>query len=140
MSSQRTIVHKDYSDGKAIIDVKVAVINPDNLRQTVFEKKAKLDTGFDAGFHIMESEKAQLDLIGVRPTIGKVSLAGNVNASAQFCFGYLQKIGDYELPPPGIEITLIFQGTRPTGLLGLEAMSGWIVTFDGPAQSFKITC
>ena len=139
MSYSRTIVRQDYSDGKAITDVKVAVINPDNLRQITFEKKVQLDTGFDAGFHIMESEKAQLELIGVRPPIGKVTLAGNVTASAHYCFGYLQKIGDYQLPPPGIEITLVFQGDKPTGLLGLEAMSGWIVTFDGPAQSFRIT-
>jgi hypothetical protein len=66
-------------------------------------------------------------------------LAGNVPVTAHHCFGYLQKIGNYELPPPGIEITLVFQGNRAQGLLGLEAISHWVVTFDGPAQSFKIT-
>jgi hypothetical protein len=140
MSSPRTILQKDYSEGRAIADVKIAVINPDNFRQITFEKKAKIDTGFDAGFHIQESEMSQLAPIGVRPAVGPITLAGNIPATAYHCFGYLQKIGDYELPPPGIEITLVFQGTRPQGLLGLEAISNWVVTFDGPAQSFKITC
>lgn len=138
MTPSTTILQKDYSDGKAMTIVRVAVINPDNLRQTVFETKVKLDTGCDLGFHTMESHKSQLDIIGIKPTIGKVTLAGNVPATAHYCLAYLQKIGDYELPAPGIEVTMVFQGTRSTGLLGLEAMNSWIVTFDGPAQSFRI--
>lgn len=140
MSSSRTILKKAYSEGRAITDARVAVINPDNLRQVTLQKKVKIDTGFDAGFHVQESEMSQLDIIGIKPAIGNYMLAGNIPVTAHYCFGYLQKIGDHELPPPGIEITLVFQGTRTQGLLGLEAISNWIVIFDGPAQSLKITC
>ena len=60
-------------------------------------------------------------------------------AKAQFCVGFLQRIGNHSLQPPGIEITIVFQGTKPRGLLGLEAISNWVVMFDGPSQNFKIT-
>jgi len=140
MNPAAIILEKNYSEGRAIADVRVAVLNPDSLRQVTFEAKAKIDTGFDAGFHIRESEMSQLAMIGIRPIAGTVTLAGNVPATAYHCFGYLQRIGDHELPPPGIEIALVFQGNRPQGLLGLEAMSSWTVTFNGPAQSFSIAC
>ena len=140
MSSPRSILRKGYSSGRAITDVRIAVVNPDNFRQVTFEKRVKIDTGFDAGFHIQESEMSQIATIGVRPAVGTVTLAGNIPATARHCFGNLQRIGDYDLPAPGIEITIVFQGTRPEGLLGLEAINNWIVTFDGPAQSFSIAC
>jgi hypothetical protein len=139
MSKSVNILEKKYSDGKAITDVRIAVINSHNLRQVTLEKTVKIDTGFDAGFHIQESEISQLDLIGVKPVRGTATLAGDIHVTAYHCFGYLQKIGDFELPPPGIEITLVFQGNRAQGLLGMEAISNWVVTFDGPANSIKIT-
>lgn len=139
MSSPQTIVQRDYSQGRAIIDVRVAVINQENHRQVTFSgRRIKIDTGFDAGFHIRESEMSQLATIGIRPVVGPVTLAGNMPATARFCFGYLQKIGDHELPAPGVEITIVFQGTNPEGLLGLEAIGNWVVTFNGPSQSFTI--
>lgn len=122
-----------------MVDVRVVVINPQNLRQIAFNKRVKIDTGFDAGFHIRESEMADLQTIGVRTTVGNVTLAGNITKTAYYCFGYLQRIGDYMLPAPGIEITLVFQGDRTEGLIGLESISNWIVTFDGPSQQFKIS-
>jgi hypothetical protein len=140
MSSPQTILQKKYSEGRAITDVEIAVVNPLNYRQVVLQKKVQIDTGFDSGAHIRESEVGELATIGIKPTIGVVKLAGNVSAKAQYCLGYLQKIGNHSLPAPGIEITLVFQGTTPHGLLGLEAISKWIVTFDGPAQFFKIAC
>ena len=138
MSSPQTVLQKHYSEGKPIADVEISVVNPINSRQVTLQRKVQIDTGFDSGVHIKEAEVSELAIIGVKPHIGSVKLAGNVSAKAHFCLGYLQKIGDYSLPPPGIEITLVFQGTMPQGLLGLEAINNWIVTFNGPAQLFKI--
>lgn len=140
MSSPHTILQRDYSQGRAITNARIVVRNPDNLRQITFTKKIMVDTGFDAGCYIRESEMSQLDIIGVRPSVGKVTLADNKKVASHYCLGYLERIGGYELPSPGIEITVVFQGTDPEGLLGLEVLSNWIVTFDGPAQSFKIEC
>jgi hypothetical protein len=139
MSNPGIILQKSYVEGRAIADIEILVVNPVNFRQIILRKRVQIDTGFDSGVHIRETEAGDLAIIGVKPSLGPLKLAGNVVASGQFCLGYLQKIGDYSLPPPGIEITLVFQGTSSQGLLGLEAIKSWIVTFNGPAQSFKIT-
>lgn len=138
MSNPATILQKSYSGGKAITDVEIAVTNPVNSRQIILHKTVQIDTGFDLGIHIREIEAGDLAVIGVKPFIGSAKLAGNVVAKAQYCVGYLQKIGSFSLPAPGIEITLVFQGTASHGLLGLEAIKNWTVTFDGPTQSFMI--
>ena len=138
MSSPRTILQNDYSQGSAKTEVTIAIVNPSNLRQITYVKRIKIDTGFNGGFYIRESEMSQLDIIGVKPRVGGTTLADNRRVTSHNCFGYLQKIGNYQLPSPGIEISIVFQGTSPEGLLGLEAISNWIVTFDGPAESFKI--
>ena len=113
-------------------------MNPVNAKQIILRKTVQIDTGFDLGIHIRETEAGDLSLIGVKPLIGSAKLAGNVVAKAQYCVGYLKKIGDFSLPSPGIEITLVFQGSASRGLLGLEAIKSWNVTFDGPGQSFII--
>jgi hypothetical protein len=140
MSSPRNILEKNYSDGRPITNVRIAVINPDNFRQITIQKKVKIDTGFDSGVHIRESEMSELSTIGIRSTVGPVTLAGNVPATAHYCLAYLQQIGDHELPPPGMEITLVFQGSAREGLLGLEILNHWIITLNGPDQIFKIMC
>ena len=138
MSKPQTILQKSYSAGKAITDVEIAIINPVNSRQTVLRKTVQIDTGFDLGVHIKETEAGDLAPIGVKPIIGSAKLAGNVIAKAQYCVGYLQKIGGFILPTPGIEITVVFQGSASNGLLGMEAIKNWNVSFDGPSQSFII--
>jgi hypothetical protein len=138
MSKPVTILQKNYLGGKAITDVEIAVTNPVNSRQIILHKTVQIDTGFDLGVHIRETEAVDLAIIGVKPFIGSAKLAGNVVAKAQYCYGYLQKIGGFVLPIPGIEITLVFQGTASSGLLGMEAIKNWNVSFDGPSQSFII--
>jgi hypothetical protein len=138
MSPPINIIEKNYSNGKPFTDVRIAVINRENLRQITIQKKVRIDTGFDAGVHVRESEMLELSTIGIRPTPGSATLAGDVTAKAYFCFAYLQQIGDFELPPPGMEVTLMFQGSGREGLLGLEILNNWIVTFNGPEQFFKI--
>ncbi|MCJ7423530.1 hypothetical protein MUP01_04590 [Candidatus Bathyarchaeota archaeon] len=140
MSSARTILRENYSNGRAMTNIRIAVLNRDGSRQTTIQKRVQIDTGFDSGVQIRESEISELSIIGVKPTHGSVTLAGNIPASAYYCLGYLQRIGEWELPPPGMEIVLVFQGSNREGLLGLEVLSHWIATFDGPNQSFKIVC
>ena len=138
MSPPPSIVEENYSNGSPFTDVRIAVINRENSRQITIQKRVRIDTGFDAGVHIRESEMSELSMIGIRLTPGPVTLAGDVPATAYFCFAYLQQIGDFELPPPGMEVTLVFQGSRREGLLGLEILNNWIVTFNGPEQFFEI--
>jgi len=138
MSPSQHILEDRYSDGKPNATVRIAVINPETFRQVTIKRKVRIDTGFDAGVHIAQSVMSELSVIGVEPTAGAVILAGNIRATAHFCHAYLQQIGDHELPAPGIEIALIFQGSDVHGLLGLEVLNHWIVTFNGPHQFFKI--
>jgi len=139
MTAPQPILQMNYSQGKAVTDVEIVVFNPINSRQVSYRKRVQIDTGFDSGVHIRELDAGELAMIGITPPRGSVTLAGNVPAQARYCAGYLQKIGDYSLQPPGIPITVVFQGTTQQGLLGLEAIRNWVVEFDGPGQSFKIT-
>jgi hypothetical protein len=139
MTAPQSILQSHYSQGKAITDVEIVVFNPMNSRQVSFKKKVQIDTGFDSGVHMRELDAGELATIGVNPPRGSVTLAGNVPAQARYCVGYLQKIGDYSLPSPGIPITVVFQGTTQQGLLGLEAIRNWVVEFDGPRQAFKVS-
>ena len=43
-----------------------------------------------------------------------------------------------EFPPPGMEIILGLQGSDYQGLLGLEILNHWIITFNGLDRFFKI--
>jgi hypothetical protein len=136
MSTLKAILRKDYSQGRAITEVEIAVVNPVNLRQVMIKKTVQLDTGFDSGVHIRELEAADLATIGIKPVLGSAKLAGNIIAKAQYCMGYLQKIGNYSIPPPGIPITLVYQGTNQQGLLGLEAIkTGLLFSMDLPNPS-----
>lgn len=140
MSSTRTILKENYSDGRAMTNIQILVLNRDGSRQITIRKRVKIDTGFDSGVHIRESEMSELSIIGVKATLGSVTLAGNIPANAHYCLAYLQQIGEWEFPPPGMEIVLVFQGSNREGLLGMEVLSHWITTFDGPNRSFKIVC
>ena len=101
MNNSTTILEKSYSGGKALTDVEIAVTNPVNFRQVILRETVQIDTGFDSGVHIKEIEAGDLATIGVKPFIGSAKLAGNVVAKAQYCMGYLQKIGGFSLPLPG---------------------------------------
>jgi len=140
MSSTHTILRENYSDGSAMTNIRIVVLNRDGSRQITIRKRVKIDTGFDSGVHIRESEMSELSTIGVKPTPGPMILAGNVPANAYHCLAYLQQIGEWEFPAPGMEIALFFQGSNRDGLLGMEVLSHWITTFDGPNRSFKIVC
>jgi hypothetical protein len=138
MSTARSILERNYSEGKPKVNIKIAIINPNNLRQITIEKNVRIDTGFDAGVHIREAEMSELSTIDMKPFVGTVSLAGDIPATAHYILAYLQQIGDYLLPPPGIEVTLIFQGSGREGLLGIEVLNHWTITFNGPQKSYKI--
>jgi hypothetical protein len=140
MISTRTILKENYSDGRAMTNIRILVLNRDGSRQITIRKRVKIDTGFDSGVHIRESEMSELSIIGVKATLGSVTLAGNIPTNAHYCLAYLQQIGEWEFPAPGMEIVLVFQGSNREGLLGMEVLSHWITTFDGPNRSFKIVC
>lgn len=138
MSSDRLILEDDYSQGRAFVRVRITIVNPTNGRQTCIEKAFKIDTGFDGGFHVSQLHRAEISLIGVDPTPGPIGLAGGRSEVGYYCLAYLQQLGDYEFPMPGIEAELILHGSSHHGLLGLDVLKHWITKFDGPNQNLTI--
>ena len=139
MNTDRDICEDHYTRGKPIVRAKVAVINPETLRQTTIQKDFWIDTGFDGGIHVAQSHEADITIIGVDPLKGSIGVAGGKTDPADRCLAYLQQIEDYELPMPGIEAELILHGSDRHGLLGLDILKHWTVKFDGPSELFKIT-
>jgi len=139
MNPNRRILEREYTGGKPYVRARLAVINPENLRQTTITRDFWIDTGFDGGAHVPDIFIPEISRIGVNARTGPVGLAGGVSRSAHFCLAYLQQIGDYEFPAPGIEATLILQGSASYGLLGLEILKHFIAKFDGPNESFAIS-
>jgi hypothetical protein len=78
------------------------------------------------------------NLIGVTPSPRAVGLAGGERRRGFYCLAYLQQIEDHTFPPPGIEATLILQGSSDHGLLGLEILKHLIAKFDGPKESLTL--
>jgi len=138
MSSGQSIFEGHYVNGKPYVRAKVVIVNPQTGRQTTIEKEFKIDTGFDGGIHVAQSHIADITLIGVNPVVGTIGLAGGIPNQAYRCFAYLQQIGNYELPMPGIEVELVLHGSSRHGLLGLEILKYWITKFDGPNQFLTI--
>jgi len=138
MNANRRVFAGRYRQGKPFVRAKVVVVNPINGRQITIEKNFWIDTGFEGGFHIAEVHLSEIRIIGVDPAVGSVGLAGGERRRGYFCFAFLQQIEDYELPPPGIEATLILQGSSDHGLLGLEVLKNFTVKFDGPNEMLTI--
>ena len=61
MSSSQTILQKNYTEGKAITEVEIAVVDPISSRQVIFKKNVQIDTGFDSGVQIRELDAGELD-------------------------------------------------------------------------------
>jgi len=139
MSSDLDLCEDYYSRGRPIVKAKIVVVNPETLRQTTIQKDLWIDTGFDGGIHVAQSHEADIAMIGVNLLSGTLGVAGGRTETTHRCLAYLQQIGDFELPMPGIEAELIFHGSAPHGLLGLDILKHWIVRFDGPNEFFKIT-
>ena len=139
MSSDPDICEDHYTQGKPIFSAKIVVVNPVSLRQATIQKDLWIDTGFDGGIHVAQFHEADITMIGVDLLSGTVGVAGGRTEASRRCFAYLQQIGDYELPVPGIEAELILHGSARHGLLVLDILKQWTVKFDGPNELFKIT-
>jgi len=136
--SYRLIFEDHYTHGKPYVRAKVVVVNPETGRQTTIEKDFWIDTGFEGGAHVAEAHISEVNLTGIKPRLGTVGLAGGESRRGFFCFAYVQQIGDCELPSPGIEATLILQGSSKHGLLGLEFLRHFVAKFDGPDELLTI--
>jgi hypothetical protein len=139
MSANPDICEDHYTQGRPIVTAKIVIVNPETLRQATIEEDFWIDTGFDGGIHVAESHRADITLAGVNLLSGTIGVAGGRTELADRCLAYLQQIGDYELPMPGIETELILHGSARYGLLGLDILKHWIAKFDGPNEHFKIT-
>ena len=139
MNSDPDICEDHYTQGRPIVSAKIVVVNPVTLRQTTIHKDFWIDTGFDGGIHVAQSHEADITMIGVDLLNGTIGVAGGRTDPAHRCLVYLQQIGDYELPMPGIEAELVLHGSARHGFLGLDILKHWTVKFNGPSELFKIT-
>ena len=138
MSLDRHIFEDHYTRGRPYVRAKVVIVNPETGRQTTIQKDFWIDTGFDGGIHVAQFHEADITMIGVNPVAGTISVAGGRSDATYRCLAYLQQIGDYELPMPGIEAELVLHGSDRYGLLGLDILKHWITKFDGPNEFFRI--
>jgi hypothetical protein len=138
MSSDEPIHNANYTQGKPIVKAIILLINPDDMRQEAIEADLWIDTGFDGGLHIASFHMASATLIGLNLFPGNIGVAGGKTDVAYRCLAYLQKIGDKYFPAPGLEAELIFHGGDRHGLLGLDILKNWILTFNGPNEVFEI--
>lgn len=139
MNSQRHILEKHYIRGRPYVKGKIVIVNPETGRQITIERHFLVDTGFDGGFHVAEAHVSEIRLIGVNPPSGTVGLAGGARRLGYYCYAFLQQIGNYEFPAPGIEAMLVLQGASKHGLLGLEILKHFIAKFDGPSEVLTLT-
>lgn len=140
MSSNRHICETNYTHGRPYIRARVVIVNPETARQTVIEEDFWIDTGFDGGLHVAQSHMPDITMIGVSPRIGSINVAGGGRPRTAYrCHAYLRRIGDHELPMPGIESELVLHGSDRHGLLGLDILKNWIVNFNGLNEFFTIT-
>jgi hypothetical protein len=139
MSTQRHIFAGRYTHRRPYVKARLIIINEETGRQAIIEKDFWIDTGFDGGIHIAEIHRYDITMIGVNPVPGTIGVAGGRSELANRCFAYLQQIGDYEFPMPGIEVELILHGSASHGLIGLEVLRNWVIKFDGQNEFFTIT-
>jgi len=128
----------NYTQGRPIVNAKIVLINPETLRQETIDANLWIDTGFDGGIHVAQFQSSKATLVGLNLIPGPIGVAGGKTVPVYRCLAYLQKIGNKEFDPPGIEAELIFNGTDPHGLLGLDVLKNWILTFNGPNENFEI--
>lgn len=139
MNCGQRIFEGYYTRGRPYVRARVAVINQETGRQTTIEGDFWIDTGFDGGVHIAQIHMPDITLIGINPVLGPIGVAGGRSSPAHRCLAYLQQLGDYEFPMPGIEAELVLHGSDRHGLLGLEILKHWITKFEGPNEYFTIT-
>lgn len=138
MTPEQSIFEGDYTNGKPYVKARVVIVNPENLRQTTIEKEFWIDSGFDGGIHIAQFHMSEITMIGVSPVPGPIGVAGGERRQAYHCLAYLQQIGEFEFPSPGIEVMLVLHGSARHGLLGLEVLKHWTTKLDGQNQSLSI--
>lgn len=139
MTPEQHIFEDSYTQGKPFIRAKIGIVNPENSRQTTIDTVFWIDTGFDGGIHVPRTFESDATSVGISLLAGNIGVAGGRTEPTNRCFAYLQQIGDFELPAPGIEAEIIFHGTDRHGLIGLDILKNWTTKFDGLNQLFKIT-
>lgn len=127
------IVRKRYSDGLPFVTVRVVILNPHTNRQTTFDQRCWVDTGFTGGVSAPDFRLSEARMIDVEPRPTTVRLAGGDRRPGHVCLAFVQRIENHDIPPPGIEIELLIRGEEP-GCLGLEVLRNWVTEFDGPKQ------
>ena len=138
MNPSQLIFQNRYTDGRPFVRAKIVIVNPETGRQTTIEKDFKIDTGFDGGIHVAQACMDDIRMIGIDPAVGTYLQADGIPSPGHHCHAYLQQVGDYNFPMPGIEAELVLHGRSRYGLLGLEILRYWIAKFDGPNDLLTI--
>jgi hypothetical protein len=139
MNPEQHIFESSYNQGRPFVRAKIGIVNLENSRQTTIETVFWIDTGFDGGIHVARTFESDAKGVGVSLLDGSIGMAGGRTETAHRCFAYLQQIGDFELPAPGLEAEIIFHGMDRHGLIGLDILKNWTIKFDGLNQFFKIS-
>jgi hypothetical protein len=128
------ILRRGYLEEKPFVNAKISILNPQTGAITTFNEKCWVDTGFSGGIHVPIFRRSEASMVGVTPRYTSLTLAGGVRVPGYVCYAYLVQIEDHDLPSPGLETELIMQGNLNYGLVGLDVLKRWIITFNGPAQ------
>lgn len=128
---------------KYLMPACIVTRHPSGIRQAKLNLDFKMDTGYDGYAFISEDHIPNITPSGVRlyPLGPEATMTfGNgrvVRGQGLACRAHLVKIGDYEFPPPGLDLTLLVYG-HGEPVIGLRLLSRWIAEFNGPRQLLKL--
>jgi predicted aspartyl protease len=132
-------VTRKYTDKKAFIKIKGAIINEVNGRQLPLDCDCRVDTGFDGGIMIPFWRKQEIESISVQPRPTNITIADGSKIPAFVCAAHIQEIENHTFPSPGRPVMLVMCGNWAGVLLGMDALKQSTILFDGPRQQYTMT-
>jgi predicted aspartyl protease len=132
------VIQKEYVSNTAWMQVKGVIPNPVNGRQTPFNVKCLIDTGFYGGVFLPNSYLLDIKSIGIEPTATTITLADGSEIVANVCAAYLQEIENYTFALPGKPIFVVIFGNEPGEVLGMNTLQHFSILFDGPNQRYIV--
>jgi len=128
---------KNYDNGHAVIYVTITIPKLLKNHQIQVDINCVIDTGFDSGILLPDTVAPNREIIDKLPQT-VLRLADESEITAFVCVGYIQKIDNHPFTNPGKPVTVIIY-RQAGGLVGMDTLKHFSVTFDGFSQRFTIT-
>ena len=129
---------KDYEKKALFVQVRGIVQNPRNMRQTPFNFRCRVDTGFDGGVTAPHWFRSDVDTIGIQPLVRNWTLANGEKVPVYTCAAYLHQIDRCVFPMPGLAVKMVMLGNVEKHLLGMDSLQYCTLIVDGSNEKFSM--